>query len=297
MTWYLICLIQSLVVAIVFFIDKIVISKWTKNPFQALIITGIFSLLAAGFVYFMGGVGQTSFNHILPCVLLGIVYMISFVFYFKSMQRSDVSKFISLAAVSNILILILAFILLKESLGLLQYFGVITITLGSILMLVKGNERLQWSSSLKNILIYVVMISLTSIAGKYLLSTVDYWTLFFYENIGMFIASLPIIFINFNGLRETVNKHGKKVMGWILLSEILGSLSLILMLIAYSLGPVSLVNAFTSIKFIFVFIISLFLSLFLPQILKEDYSNRRDVVQKVLATTLIAVGSAIIFIK
>jgi len=285
------------VVAIVFFIDKIVISKWTKNPFQALIVTGIFSLLAAGFVYFMGGVAQTSFNHILPCVLLGMVYMISFVFYFKSMQRSDVSKFISLAAVSNILILILAFILLKESLGLFQYFGVITITLGSMLMLVKGNEKLQWTSSLKNILIYVVMISLTSIAGKYLLGIVDYWTLFFYENIGMFIASLPIIFINLNGLKETVNEHGKKVVMWILLSEILGSLSLILMLIAYSLGPVSLVNAFTSIKFIFVFIISLVLSLFLPQILKEDYSNRRDVMQKVLAMVLIAVGSAIIFIK
>lgn len=297
MTWYFITLIQSFVVAIVFFIDKIVISKWTKSPFQNLVVTGIFSLVMAVFIYFIKGINSISFYHILPCVLLGMVYMVNFIFYFKSMQEADVSKFIPLTATSNILILILAFILLKESFGLLQYFGIIMITLGAILMLVKKNEKLKWSPSVKYILIYVVMISLTSIAAKYLLGIVDYWTLFFYENIGMFITSLPIIFGNFDNLTKTINKYGKMVLGWIILNEILGSLTLFLILVAYSLGPVSLVNAFGSVRFIFVFFISLILSLFLPQILKEDYSNRDVVLQKVLATSLIAVGSATIFIK
>jgi uncharacterized membrane protein len=295
MTWYLASLIQSFIVVIVLFIDKIVVSNWTKNPYQSLIITGFFSLISALLVYLIKGVDNSIY--ILPCILLGIFYMGNFILYFKLMQKAEVSKFIPFTVISNIFILILAVVLLKESLGFLQYIGIIIITLGAILLSIENKGELKWSPSIKLLLVYVIMLSLSAVANKYLLGFVDYWTLFFYESIGIFIASLPIVFYNFKDLLKTINKHGKKVIGFMLFSEMLAMISLLLLLIAASLGSVSLVNAFGSLRLIMIFIVSLVLSSLFPQILKEDYSNKGIITQKIVATILMAIGSFIIFIK
>jgi len=279
----------------VLFIDKIVVSKWTKNPYQPLIVTGSFSLISALVVYLIKGIDISIYA--IPCILLGMFYMGNFILYFKLMQRADVSRFTPFTVVSNILILILATILLKENLIFLQYIGIIVITLGALLLSIEGKEKLKWSPAIKLLLVYVVMLSLTAIANKYLLGFVDFWTLFFYENIGVFIASLPIIFYNFKGLLETIEEHGKKVIGFIIISEMLATVSLLLLLAAFSLGPVSLVNAFGSLRLIAIFIISLILSQLFPQILKEDYSNKKVIIQKMLATILMVIGSFLIFIK
>jgi uncharacterized membrane protein len=279
----------------VLFIDKIVVSKWTKNPYQPLVVTGFFSLISALVVCLIKEIDISIYA--VPCILLGMFYMGNFILYFKLMQRADVSRFTPFTVVSNIFILILATILLKENLRFLQYIGIVVITLGALLLSIEGKEKLKWSPAIKLLLVYVVMLSLTAIANKYLLGFVDFWTLFFYENIGVFIVSLPIIFNNFKGLLETVKEHGKKVIGFILISETLAIVSLLLLLAAFSLGPVSLVNAFGSLRLIAIFIISLILSQLFPQILKEDYSNKKVIIQKMLATILMVIGSFLIFIK
>ncbi|MCK9445378.1 EamA family transporter [bacterium] len=295
MTWYAISLIQSFVAVTVLFIDKIIVSKWTKNPYQSLTITGVFSLIPALIVYLIKGIDVSIYA--IPCILLGMFYMGTFILYFKLMQKDDVSKFTPFTVVSNIFILILAVILLKENLRFLQYIGIIVITLGALLLSIENKGKLKWSSSIKLLLVYVIMLSFSVIANKYLLGLVDYWTLFFYESIGIFIASLPIIFYNFKGLLKTISEHGKKVVGFILISETLAMISLLLLLVAASLGPVSLVNAFGSLKLIIIFIASLILSFLFPQILKEDYSNKKIIIQKMVATILMVIGSFLIFIK
>ncbi len=296
MTWYIVSLIQAFVSANIYFIDKIVVSKWARNPLQPLALTGFFSLIPAGLVYFIHGISYLSPLYVLYGLSLGIIYVVMFIFYFKSMQSEEVSRFIPFSAASNVIILILAAIFLKEVLGGLQYLGIILLTMGAILISIKRGQKLRWDSS-ANMLIFLLLISLTAILNKYMLGLTDFWTLYFYGAIGIFIGSIPLIFKNLKGLIETININGARMLYAMLLSESLGALAIFLILVANSLGPVSLVSAFSSLKLLFVFLISIILTVFLPKVLKEDYSNREVIIQKAIAIILLFIGSFIIFLE
>ncbi|HRY63657.1 MAG TPA: hypothetical protein P5267_03600, partial [Patescibacteria group bacterium] len=61
-----------------------------------------------------------------------------------------------------------------------------------------------------------------------------------------------------------------------------------------SLGPVALVSSLTGVQVIFVFIMTIFLSLKAPKILKEEL-NKENLWLKIVALILVVTGTVMIY--
>jgi uncharacterized membrane protein len=83
----------------------------------------------------------------------------------------------------------------------------------------------------------------------------------------------------------------------VIINKVLAGLAFILILYAIKLGEVSLVNALAGIQFVFLLILAVVFTKKFPEYFHEDISNRKIIVQKLVATVLIAAGLALLFVK
>lgn len=293
-TWIIFSLMQSLTLATLYFIDKIIVSKFVKNPFQPLVMTGIIALMPVSIIYALGRVSNITYLQIIYCLGLGLLGVSLFFYYYKSMQSEEVSRFIPFSALANVLILFLAVLLLNERFGIYQYAGVMLLIIGAVLISIRLEKRLKWSVGLKYMAAYIILAAISSISQKYLLNSIDYFTVFFYVAIGTFIGTLPIIFTNGRALIGIAKDKGTKILYVMFFSETLGIFAVLLGFLAISSGPVSLVSAFSSFKLVFVFIFSIILSMFLPNLVKEEISTK-IIIQKIAAIGLMVLGAFLIF--
>ena len=124
---------------------------------------------------------------------------------------------------------------------------------------------------------------------KYLLKFADYWRVFFFIRMGIFIALIPVFFRFLPEIRSIINKYGKKVFVVIAANEMLGLAGNFFFIVAASIGYVTLVNALSSLRTFFVFFIALILSFFYPHIIKEE-KERKIIYLKLTAIVFMVTG-------
>lgn len=142
-------------------------------------------------------------------------------------------------------------------------------------------------------LLSAAFLSIHLVIIKRLLDFTDYWSVFSLSRLAMALASVPLFFRYFPDLRESINDHGPKLV-WVMVGDqhiaLAGSLFLT---IAAASGPITLVNALSSIQPFFVLFFSLALSRFRPHLLKEE-TSRSVVLLKVSAVSLLFLGLVLI---
>jgi hypothetical protein len=120
--------------------------------------------------------------------------------------------------------------------------------------------------------------------------------------IGIFIFLFALLFLLSKKARKEIfakkvvfNRKTEKAF---LLAQISGGIANFLQSFAIYLAPVvflATVNSLRGIQYVFLFLMTLFLSLFSPKILKEGLSGR-IIIQKAVSIVFIAVGLAILII-
>jgi len=141
---------------------------------------------------------------------------------------------------------------------------------------------------------YIIMAAIVFSANlviiKYLLEFADYLTIFSITKIGTFLSILPLIVLQFDKLKANIREKGYKAVGMISFNEgVITQLGNIFLILATSIGFATLVNALTSVQVLFVLLMSLFLSIFYPHIIKEDI-GKRNVLLKTAGTIAIITG-------
>ena len=91
----------------------------------------------------------------------------------------------------------------------------------------------------------------------------------------------------------TLKKQGKKVVGLISLAGLLNLIAVLFITIAFSVGYVTLVNALSQIQPFFVLFFATILSIFYPNVLKEEV-GKLTIVFKFIATILLFIGAILI---
>jgi len=139
---------------------------------------------------------------------------------------------------------------------------------------------------------FSVVLAVHAILEKFLLTYIDYWSLFFWNILGAFCGILFLL--TFSKPRreftETVPAVGKRALFVMFVGEGVYFLGTICWLIAASMGYVSLVSAFAGLQHFFVFIYVLLSSLFVPELLKEEIS-RGVIALKISAIALMFAGT------
>lgn len=293
MTWILFSILAAFFWASGNIIDKFVFTRWVIKPIIPVIVGGVIGLLASLIIYLTQGFVALSDINIFLGILAGVFYVVSLTFYYKAVNIEEISRVVPLYYLMNFFIVFFAFIFLGEVLTPVKYLGVFFLAMGAILVSQKDSIKLRFNKAFWFMVLSSGTFALSAIITKYLLNFADYWTIFAYLKGGAIVALLPIIFLNFNGLIDTIKKNSNKAFGAMAASETLNVLAGLLLTLAISVGSVTLVTALSSIQPFIVLVFSLFVSIFYPTIFKEDL-KKANIFIKIIATLLIFIGVVLI---
>jgi drug/metabolite transporter (DMT)-like permease len=256
---------------------------------------GFIDLLFAVIIY-MFKPASFVFPTALFAMAVGLFPLLAFWFYSKALMVEEISRITPLFQFIPIFVVLLSVVFLNELLSVQRYFGVTVIVIASILISYRNSKSgKSFSSALKFMIPFSVVLAVHSILEKFLLSYIDYLSVFFWNILGAFCGILFLM--TFSKPRreftETVHTVGKRAFFVVFVGEGVYFLGTICWLIAVSMGYVSLVSAFAGLQHLFVFIYVLLSSLFVPKLLKEEI-NGKVIVLKASAIALMFAGTWLI---
>lgn len=293
MSWILFSILAALTWAVVNTIDKYILTKWVEKPIVPVMILGVIGLIASIVVYFINGFSELSYINILMAFVAGVFYILMILFYFKAVKIEEISRVIPLFYLTPLFILILASIFLGEFFMPVKYLGIILLIIGAFLISTHKITKISLGKAFWLMIISCLFLSGNYVITKYLLKFADFWTIFSWTRIGIFIALIPVYFISYPDLLSTVNEHGKKVVVVISISQILNVIGVLFITIAASYGYITLVNALSSVQPLFVLLFAVLLSIFYPGIIKEEI-GKTTLLLKSIAIILMFAGAILI---
>lgn len=291
MEWVFFAVLSALFYSVNSVMSKILIDKRFDKPFPFSIFLTLIDMMFVVGVYFVFPISW-SYPSNLYAILAGVFISYCFYFFYHAMKNDESSRAMSIMQTYPLLVTVMSAVLLGEVLGLNQYAGIAMLVASSALISHKKTESgRKRSASLKYALAFALMVAVYSIATKYLLGTMDYWSYFFWSFAGVTI-NVPFL-LSFKSVRSDFRKlvgvMDARTLGVCVFKEGIWLAGDVLSLLAISLGPVSIVSALGSLQPFFVFAIATMLSIFMPSVLKEDI-EKGHLIEKLAAALMIFVG-------
>ncbi len=281
--------------AVVDVLDKFLISKRKVEALSYTfytIVTGLFILLLWPFQF-----AHISNYYLILSLLSGALFSLAIFVYFKALEQGEASRVIpfvyGLVPLFDIFIQVL---IGKNILTLPQGAALFLLIPGALLMGYKGGKVLTKHVG-------------TKILAAFLLSS--YFVLWnaasygqpVFNNLmwnrvgGAFVLVVPLIFAPYRKKIFSTQKVKEKgsTSFLFIFKQLLGGATFIFLSFLLAKGNVSLINALQGFRYVFLFIIALFISRHYRHILEED-TNSHIVRQKVFAMSLIVTATIILFI-
>jgi drug/metabolite transporter (DMT)-like permease len=291
--WFLFALLSGLLIAVVNILDKLVLDKWARHPIVPVLLLGVFNLFPALILLLARGWPAMSLKQGFLILSAGGALLLMTLFYFSAAAREEISRVVPLISFSPLFVAILAWILLGERFAPRQYAGVAALIAGAVLVSSRHPLHLRLGRAFWLMLLASLSLSVYFVMMKYLLRSFDYWSVFSLTRLGSTLLMLPLFFVYFPELRDTVRECGSKVVGVMALDQAIALAANLFVTIAAAAGPITLVNALISTQPFFVLLVALILSRFVPQLFREE-TRRATIVQKLAALALIFAGVMLI---
>lgn len=286
--WILFALTAAVGWAFVVLLDKFVIDSEIDDPMGTGGLHAFFNCLAVvGISYFIGGF---SFNPgtVFAGLLIGGLYVLANYFWFSGVGSEDVSRFAPVLSFDIVFISILSFIFLGELLTSLAYAGVALTVAGCILISLEDPlhslKKMKSGWGLAAALASAFAYSIREVIFKHVSTGIEIWPLLFYFGVAGMILSAPLIYRSRKTIKE--NTEGLELM---MLSGLVSGVAQATFFLAVSLGSVVLVSTITKTRFLLIFFAATAISRLHPEIIHEPL-NRKILIQKLVATTMIVLG-------
>ena len=136
-TWFVFALMSAVFAALTSIFAKIGIEGINSNLATA-IRTVVVLFMAWGMVFFtgtqnqIGNIGQRSWIFL---ILSGMATGFSWLFYYKALQIGEASKVVPIDKFSVVIAMVMAFVILKETVTLKTVLGGVFITIGTFIMI------------------------------------------------------------------------------------------------------------------------------------------------------------------
>jgi len=297
MLWLTAIIFSYLFFALASLGDKIVLAGPSK-PKSYTFFVGLLSLVSVVIIPFVdfsfpSGIGL---GYI---ILEAIVYVAGLYAMFYALDKFDVSKVISVIGATQPVVIALLSVLYwgyQEIKGN-EVLAFIILLTGSVLISIDKNLKID-RKALAMSLITAVLFSLDFIFTKFVYMEMSFWQGFIWMRIFSFIFVL--VFLLDKGFRKELKEDnsgfGKKTGLLFITAQIFGGLANILQSLAISLVPITylaIMNSMKGLQYVFLFILVVLFSVFLPKVLKEELS-KRIIIQKIISILLIGLGLAIL---
>lgn len=297
--WLIVAILAYLFFGLSSLGDKAVLTGKPK-PDSYIFYVGVFGLITIVLIPFIN-FGFPSYFGLFWIVLYALVHIAGLYSMYSALERFDVSKVVpTIGAAQPIFIFILAWIFFgPQSMSAVDIFAFVILFLGSTIISIEKTPKIT-ADYLKITLFSSVMFSLEYIFAKQVFLDQPFlqgaiW-------MGIFIALFASAFL----LRKKSRKEifakkvvlNKKTERFFLLAQVSGGLGGFLQSFAIFLAPVAflaIVNSLKGVQYVFLFIITIFVSSLFPKVLKEKISKRL-VFQKIISIVLITAGLAMLVI-
>lgn len=229
---------------------------------------------------------------LLAAVSAGAMVYIPYFAYVNAVEHQDLSHVTTIFQLRALFTLLFAWVLLNEILTAINYLGFALMVAAGLLFTIKRKES-KWHINRPLAIFFASLIffAFSSVLTKIFFKQYDYWNGFFWFGVGYFVAFFAILLIpgTFSTTKKIIKSMNKKSWAFITLNVIFASFGDFSTLAAVNFGAVSLVSAVGSTQIIFVFIATVFLSMFFPQFHKDPL-DRKTLSLKILGISLMVIG-------
>lgn len=296
MTWLYLALFSNFLLAVVFVLDKILVKKVFSPLNYALVIGGLsgLALFLLPLVDF-AGLNPT----ILAAAILSGVFSIGGIyFYFKVLSEHEISWVIPL--LFGVSIPIITFILsrffLGEILSSVQIFAFGTLLGGGFILSLSRQYKFY---SILMLLIAGIFLSLELVFLKFVFNHVNFISGYVLSRLGGFSAGLALFFAFYRKKISELHfrrSYSNRGIGLVIFKQFLSFIGNLTLVLAISLGNLTLINGIRGARYPFVFLLALFLAKKWPNIMDEPLSFW-PILRKSTAILLIIFGVLILLIQ
>lgn len=295
--WFIFALTATLIWSLSAIIVKFVRVNYIKSPIGYWIITTPVAFFSLVFLIF-GKIHLPSAKMLVYIFITSIISFIGYWLYLTALHKEEISRVITLFGIQPLIVLVLATIFLKEVLAIKDYLAFPLIIIGSILISVKKvKERFNISTGIILTVISIFLYSIQSLLFK-LTVEVDFVSMIILRE-SIFLVILAFLFILSKEIRKRTKedlKHiNKKKLFLIYTGECMGMIGIAFSYLAIQRGPVSLVTLIEGTQGLFVIILAVLISTFIPKILKEEI-NKKTIILKIISIILMLGGLYLITI-
>jgi len=299
MLWLIAIIFSYLFFAFASLGDKIILAGPSK-PKSYTFFVGIFSILAVFLIPFVDFGFPTGIG-LAWVILEAIVYVAGLYALFYALENFEVSRIIpTIGATQPILIAVLSFLFWGyQQINSKDILAFVILLSGSILISIDRNLKIT-RKSLEIGLITSLFFSLDFIFSKFVFSDMSFWPGFIWMRIFSFIFVLIFLFDK-RFRKEIVEENSgisKETGILFLFTQAAGGAANILQSWAIFLVPVTylaVMNSMKGIQHVFLFLMVVFISHFLPKVLKEE-TSKSVIFQKTVSILLIGLGLAILVV-
>lgn len=290
--WLILAVTAYLLFALANLGDKLVVTKYKTEPIVYAFYVGILGIVSLWLIPF--GVSWLPGLLFILALLAGVAFVAALFFMYKALSLGETSKAITIMGSSSpIFTFLLANIFLHEQLKLNEFIAFAILVL-AIILIVWQKEQPARKKYHESMMFWSVLAGL-AFAGnytltKYLFSIDSFVNIFFWTRIGGFITALVII------LMPTARKlikndwaRPKKQKGLLVLGiQLAGGAGVMMQSYALSLASATIINALQAVQYAMVFILATILGYRNPHL--KEHLSKRQVIQKICALILIAIG-------
>jgi len=295
--WLLVIILAYFFFSLSYLGDKLILSGPPK-PSSYTFYVGALSLFTVIFIPFIK-FGFPDGKVIFWILGEAAVYTLGLYTMFSAIEKFDVSRVMTtIGATQPVFIFILAWIIFgPQVIEKTNILAFALLLLGSIIISFGKNFK-QAGSYWKLTIIASLMFSLDYVFSKIVFLNAGFLQGFIWVRIFVFLFALGFL-IGKNNRKEIFRKQNildKKTGIIFICSQASGGIANIIQGFAIFLAPVAflpILNSLRGIQYVFLFLITLFLSSFFPKILKEEIS-KKILAQKIVSIILIALGLAIL---
>jgi len=307
MLWFFIALLGYFLLAVVFVLDKLILTKSVQKPVVYTFYSTIFMFAALLILPFGGGllVGVDWLWALASGLGFGFGLWTMFI-ALKYGETSHISPFIGV--VITVATFTLSYALFDERLSQTQIIGMIVLLVAGLLLSfekTKGSQKKLYLGFVWAI-VAGLLFAISHVAAKHIYEIYDFVTGFAWTRattgiVGIVTMFFPCVIQSCrNGLKKSPQKKKKTyakryVFGIVVSDKVLGVIGVVLIQYAIAVGSVTLVNAMSGLQYVLMFLIILFTTKFYPRVFKE-YFTKKETIMQWIALVFVVVGSALFVI-
>ncbi len=304
MHWFVLALISPLLWGIVSHIDKFVISKYLQERGigALLIFSSLFSIVVLPFLYFLStDVFSISVAHILGLMAIGAVSIVAVGLSLYALEDNEASVVAPFTQLVPVFGYFFGYIILGETLPRNQLLASVIVILGIAILAFEFDEGKKIRFKRRLILLMIAsgaLFALYETFFKKIALQYNFFDAVFWQYVGLTITGLYMFFCNKKYKKDflyMISTRKRIVTIAILISELLVILGNVIFNFVSLLVPIALVFLVDSFQPLFVFLIGVVLTLFLPHISTERLAGRH-LAQKIIAILIIFFGTYLLYL-